>query len=181
MNVFLASVKRGVGSKICRLFLFLAVLMPILLLSQQALAAKVVTELTLSLHDGQYDYNNEARAGQDNKFFLDVRNTGTTPITNIKLSSEAPEGWTILINPAQIGSLNSGSLQTVDVDIRPVGSATTQGYQVTFTAQATEITNVKQSFYINVKPAQVWLWVWLVAGIVVVAGFVFVYMKFGRK
>ena len=181
MTDFLVSGERRVTSQGWWFFLFITALMPILLLTQAVMAQTKVTDLNLWLRDGQNNYNNEAKAGQDNKFFLDVRNTGTELITNIKLSVEVPEGWTIEINPAQINALNAGSLNTVDVNIIPIGKAIKQGYEVIFTAQSNEIANVKQSFLVNVTPAQVWIWVWIAAGVVVVAGFVLIYLKFGRQ
>ena len=163
-----------------RLFLFIAVLMTILWLPQPALAQKEEFGLTLSLRNSQYNYNIEAMAGQDNRFFLEVRNTGNRPITNIRLSSDEPEGWTIEIKPAEINSLSSGVIETVDVNIRPVGKATKEGYRVPFIAQANETRKV-ETFWVTVKPAQFWIWVWIVAGVVVVAGFVLVYLRFGRQ
>lgn len=182
MNNFLAGVKRGATSKRWRPFLFLAVLATVLLLHQTALAAPPDRfQLDLWLRDSRSNYSNDARSGQDNKFFLDVRNNGNRTITNIRLSADAPAGWTIDIKPAEIASLSAGSVQTANVSIRPVGSATTQGYQVSFSAQATEISNVKQSFQVTVKPAPGWLWVWLVVGLLVVAGFVLVYRRFSKQ
>jgi len=181
MTDFLVSGKRRVTSRGWWFFLFPVVLMPILLLSQTVLAQTKVTDLNLWLRDGQNNYNNEAKAGQDNKFFLDVRNTGTELITNIKLSVEVPEGWTIAIKPAEIAALNAGSLNTVDVNIIPIGKAIKQGYEVSFTAQSNEIANVKSSFFVNVTPAQVWIWVWIAAGLVVIAGFILIYLKIGRS
>jgi len=144
------------------------------------------TELSLSLLDGRNNYyynysDNEIKAGEDQKFFLEVRNTGTELITGIKLSSEAPTGWTIEIKPAEINSLGAGSAQRVDVNIRPVGKATKERQEVAFIAQAIEIQNVKSSFFITVKPAQVWIWVWIAVGAAVVAGFVLIFLKFARQ
>ena len=173
--------KHRITSKVCRLLLFIASLMPILLLTQPALAQRERLALSLWLRDSRNNYNNEVRADQDNKFFLEVRNTGTTLITNIRLSVEEPEGWAIEIKPAEISSLSAGSLNTVDVNIKPVGKATKEGHQVTFIAESNEIPKTVGSFWITVKPAQFWIWVWIAAGVVVVAGFVLVYRRFGRQ
>ena len=184
MNSLFTSVKWAATSKVWRLFLLLVVLIPVLLMAQPALAQTESFRLTLWLHNGQnnyYNYNTEVRAGEESKFFLDVRNDGNASITNIKLSVEAPEGWTIEIKPSEIDSLSAGSVHTVDVNIKPVGKATKEGRQVTFTAQKNEVQNVKSSFFITVKPAQIWIWVWIAAGVLVVAGFVLIYMRFGRQ
>ena len=152
----------------------------------KAATAWARTELILSLLDGQNNYyysysGNEIKAGEDNTFLLEVRNTGTELITDIRLSSEAPEGWTIEIKPLEISSLSSGSSSRVDVNIKPVGKATKEQQEVTFIAQSTEIQNVKTTFFLTVKPAQVWIWVWIAAGVVIVFGFVLVYLRFGKQ
>src|SRR3972149_5654257 len=88
MNSLLTLVKFGATSRAWRLFWVLLVLMPILLLPHPALAqTEDKTELTLRLRDQQGTLDNiPASAAKDNRFFLEVSNTGTKPITNIKLS-----------------------------------------------------------------------------------------------
>lgn len=166
-----------IGSRICWLFLFAVGLIAILS-PQPTLAQKEEVNLTLWLRNGWY--HRDARAGEDNNFFLEVRNTGTKPITNIRLSSEKPEGWIIEFKPAEINYLSSGSLQTVDVNIKPVGKATKVEYRVTLIAEANEIRKVRY-FWLTVKPATSWLWIWAIVGAVVIAGFVFIFMRFGRQ
>ncbi len=182
MHKLVKHLTEKVGSKGCRLFLFVAALASALLVSRPALAQKQdFYQLYLSLHGPNNSYDNQATAGRDNRFFLDVRNTGNAQITNIMLSSEAPAGWTVTITPATISHLNAGSLQTVDVNIKPVDGPTTQSDTVTFIAQANEIANVKSSFSITVKPASFWVWVWVGVIAVIAAIFVGVYLKFGRQ
>lgn len=137
-------------------------------------------ELNLSLHRDQFNFNLEAKAGQDNKFFLEVRNTGAKPITNIKLTAEEPEGWIIEFKPAEITYLGAGNPETIEVNIKPVGKAIKESFSVTFVAQANELVR-RQPFSVSVNPAQFWLWVWILAGVVVVAGFVLIYWRFGRQ
>ncbi len=169
-----------ITGKACWLFL-LAVGLIAILSPRPTLAQREGVRLSLWLRDG--GYRCEARSGQDNSFFLEVRNTGTKPITNIRLSSDKPEGWVVEFKPAEIDYLGSGSVQTVDVNIKPVdkaAKATKAEYKVPFIAEANEIRMV-QTISIMVKPAQFWIWVWIVAGVVVVAGFVLLYLRFGRQ
>lgn len=181
MTNILMSDQRKVTGKGWWFFLFLVTIVTLLLMPQTVLAQPKATDLNLWLHGNQNDYNLEVRAGQDNKLFLDVRNYGTDVITNIKLSVEAPQGWIIAINPTQISALSAGNVNTVDVNINPAGNATTGGQNITFTVQSDETTNQKFPFFITVKPAQVWIWVWVVAGLVVIAGFVLIYLKFSKQ
>jgi len=135
----------------------------------------------MTLRDGRDYYNYDVRAGQESKFYLEVRNTGTTSISNIRISVEAPEGWTINVTPSEIASLTRGALSTLDVGITPVGTATSQGYQVTFIANSTEIPRQIETFFINVKPTTAWIWIWSGVGVLVIAGFVLVYLRMNKQ
>ena len=168
-----------ISRKVCWLLLLAASLTTILL-PHPTLAQKERAGLTLWLHDGRYPC--ETSPGQDNAFFLEVRNTGTLSITNIMLTSEKPEGWTIEFKPTQINYLSPGSVQTVYVNIKPSGNGkpTKADYKVTLIAEANEIRTV-QTVSITVKPAPFWIWIWAILGVVMVAGFVFIFMRFGRQ
>lgn len=176
-NVFL----RIAFSKVWRVFVLIVFLSPLPVLTQTALAQTDYTSLTLALRDGRDYYNYDVKAGQDNKFFLEVKNSGTLPISNIKISAEAPEGWSIQIQPAEIAYLTRGRLETLDVNIKPIGKSTKEQQRVIFIAESTEVPRQVETFWLTVKPAQFWLWVWAGVGALVVAGFVFVYLRFGRQ
>ncbi|MEK7354331.1 MAG: NEW3 domain-containing protein [Chloroflexota bacterium] len=131
------------------------------------------------LSPDRVDFPSEVRAGQDNALVLEVNNIGNKVVTDIKLSSDTP-GWVISFSPNRIDSLAPGNLQTVSVLIRPPATATKERSEVTITVEANEIQQ-KTSLSVTVKPAQVWLWVWIIAGVVVIAGFVLIYLRFGRQ
>jgi uncharacterized membrane protein len=159
------------------LFLVTAVLLTVFLLPQPTFA-QGRTDLTLTLLP--YRYNFEITAGKDNLFYLEVRNTGTTTVTNIRLSSDKPEGWVIDFRPDRIDSLSPGSLQTVDVNIKPSGDAAKGELRVNIIATANEIRKV-ESLWVTVKIASYWLWVGIGIAVVVVAAFIFIFMRFGRQ
>lgn len=140
-----------------------------------------VAALTLKLLSAdRVPFPTEARAGQDNAFLLEIDNVGDKVITGIRFSSDKTEGWIISFEPSQIDSLDPGSSRTVSVTIKPPSQATKEGTEINFIAEANETRQV-QPFFVTVKPAQVWIWVWLVAGVVVVAGFVLVYLRMNKQ
>ncbi len=159
------------------LFLVTAVLMTVSLLPRPALA-QARTDLTLTLLP--YGYYLEATAGKDNLFYLEIRNIGTAAITDIRLSSDTPEGWTIDFSPAEIDYLGPKSLQTVDVNIKPPGNAARGEQRVTLIATANEIRKI-ESLWVTVKAASFWLWVGIGIAVVVTAAFIFIFMRFGRQ
>lgn len=135
-------------------------------------------ELILALVAGRY--SNEVRIGEENRLFLEVRNTGAKPVTGIRLSAAVPEGWTVRFEPASIDNLGAGSVRNVDLIIRPGGAATKGGYNITLIAEANETRRV-ESLFLTVKSSSFWLWIGIGIGAIVVAGFVFIFWRFGRQ
>jgi len=175
---FSMPVRRKTRSQFCGLFLVTAVLVTVLLLPQTALAQERQTDLTLRLVNNWR--NIEATAGKDNHFFLEVNNIGNLAITDIKLSSEIPEDWVIDFNPARIDYLSPGSLQTVDVNIRPPKNIGRGEHEIDFVAEANEIRKVEK-FWVTVKLASLWLWIGAGGVLIVVIAFVLIYLRFGRQ
>ena len=164
--------------KLCWLLLCAVGLMAILL-PRPLLAQEEKTDLTLTLFPR--DYYNEVKVGEDNGLFLEVRNIGNTTITRIRLSSQEPEGWVVEFKPGEIDYLDAGSVQTVDLIINPDSKATKGGYTVTLIAGASEIRKV-ESIRLNVKTSSsFWLWIGAIIGAVAAAGFVFIFVRFGRQ
>ena len=168
---------RKINSRACWPLLFMAALMTLLLLSQPALAQERQVDLTMRLVS--HSYSIEATAGKDNIFFLEINNIGNKAITDIKLSSETPEGWIIDFNPREVDYLGPASIQTVDVNIQPPRNATRREHEVNFFAEANEIRKV-QRFSVTVKtPLRLWVGAGVV--LVVVVGFFSIYVRHGRQ
>lgn len=183
MKVFSAPSKWKINSKACWLFLFMALLMTTLLLPQPALAQERQIDLTLRLFSrGSY---NEVIAGKANSFYLEISNIGNKAITDIKLSSDKPDGWVIDFTTGKIDYLGPGSLQTIDVNIKPPENVSGGEYGVNIIAEANETRKVEK-FWVTVKTTSVKttsVWLWIGVGVVLAAiiAFVFIYRRFGRQ
>ncbi len=140
--------------------------------------AQTKTDLTLILTPNASSI--DVQAGKDSREVLEVRNTGAAFLTNVTLSVEKPPGWAVSLDPSQIGSLQPDAATSVSVVIRPPSSVTKGEYWVSFTAVSDGLQRIA-SLQVRVQPASYWIWV--VAGIaaVVVAVFVAVFMRTGRR
>ena len=156
----------------------LPVLVSSLVLLPQPAWAQSKVDLTLTLVPNLYSV--EAQAGKDTRVGLEVRNTGDTVVAGINLSSDKPEGWTISLDPSQITSIAPGAVRTVNVDIRPAPTVTKGDYSVTLVASAEGIQRL-QFLQVRVKPASYWLWVVSGVAAVVIAVFVVVFLRVGRR
>ncbi len=168
----------GISRKIYWSSLFVvgltAILSPFSILAQ---AEK--TDLTLRLVSDSY--YNRITAGKDKTIFLEIGNAGNKAITNIRLYADLPEGWTIEFRPGLIDYLGPGSFQAVDIILRPAGNAAKGEYTVALIAEANETRRVT-SIFVWVESASL-LWVWVGAGVaaLVIAGFILIFMRFGRQ
>ena len=150
-----------------------AVLWPCSMLAQ---AEK--TDLTLYI---VYDGYRELTAGEERTMFLEVGNSGDRELTDIRLTADSPQGWTIEFNPPVIDKLAAGSFQTVDITLKPADNEAKGDYNIAVIAQANEMRRVT-SIYVRVESSSLF-WVWVGAGVaaLLIAGFVIIFMKFGRE
>ena len=167
------------GKKVLWLSLLIAGLLaylgsPAVLLAQEA-------KVDLSLRMLPEYYYEEVIPGEDNTLFMEVRNNGYKDIHNIRFDSEKPAGWVVDFKPGKIGYLGAGSSQAVDVKVIP-GLDTERGrYNLTFIAEANE-TRTSTSAMLRVETgSSFWLWVGLGVAALVIAGFIVIFLRFGRQ
>jgi uncharacterized membrane protein len=151
-----------------------AVLSPCSILAQ-------VEKTNLTLRIASDNYYDNLTAGQEKTIFLEIGNNGTTELTNIRLSADSPKGWTVGFSPSLIDKLAAGSFQTVDVILKPADNASKGGYNITLIAEANETRSVT-GYFVNLQSSSL-LWVWIGIGLaaLVIAGFVFIFIRFGRQ
>jgi uncharacterized membrane protein len=144
------------------------------------LLAVITATYALNLTPVNDLYSTSATSGKDNFYSIVIQNTGSDTLENIKFSSIKPEGWNIDFSPEQIDELSAGSLQTIDVNIKPAAKAIAGDYQITLAADTSRVT---ESFKVRVTVQTPSIWGWVGIGIilVVIAGVVFIFMRFSRR
>jgi len=160
-------------------FLLASVLLNSLALPSWALAQEDRIDLSLRLLPDYY--YREVVPGQTTTLFMEIRNNGNQAITGIRLDANEPEGWTVDFEPGSISHLGAGSSQTVDVNVT-AGEKSTQGdYTITILAEANE-TRAATSAVLRIEDGPSF-WLWIGIGIVglVIAGFVIVFLRFGKQ
>ncbi len=160
-----------------RLWLFLLAIFMAIMLPGRALAQDKI-DLSLSFVQGNYYQN--VKPGENNKFFIEVRNSGDKLLTNIKLSADEPQGWTVEFKPAEYASLSPGTVQTAEVNIVPKSKEQRGQYQITFIAEAAETRRVMNVWF-TVESNSLWLKIGAVVAFIVAGLFIFIFLKFGRQ
>jgi uncharacterized membrane protein len=124
--------------------------------------------------------NTTATAGRDNYFTIEVQNTGSAAVDDIAFSSTKPSGWTIDFSPTKLDSVAALDSQTVEVNIKPPSKTIAGDYQITLTAKGKQVSqdlNVR----VSVETPTIWGWVGVGIIIVVIAGLVYIFMRFSRR
>jgi len=119
-------------------------------------------------------------AGEEKKLELMVKNTGSSPLTDIQLSSSAPSNWSVQFNPKKIYRLEPSSSTQVYATIKADKKAIPGDYVTNMEARTPEVT-AKASFRIAVKTPLLWGWI----GILIILGafgsVYYLFRKYGRR
>lgn len=162
-----------------RPLLLTAVLLGSLLPCSLLFAQEDKVDLSLRLLPG-YHYK-EVVAGENTALFIEVRNNGNIAITDIKLTADKPEEWVVKIVPDSISNLGAGSSQTVDISIVPAQNSPSGEYMVTVIADATETRTAVSTTLRVESDSSLWLWIGIGVAALVAAGFVFIFLRFGKQ
>jgi uncharacterized membrane protein len=136
------------------------------------MVAIVHASYILLIQSGSEETKINATIGRGSVVSLDIKNNGTSPITDIVFSSEAPKGWQVAISPEGISSLKEQAHQAVDLTITPPSGTAPGDRYVTFRAIGTE-TTASVVIRVRAKSPAVWGWIVLAAAVLLAAGIVY--------
>lgn len=111
-----------------------------------------------------------------------ITNTGTAPITEVRLDATPPSGWEVTFDPESLLTVAPNESGTITATITPSGEAVAGDYVVSFTANAAEggATDTAQiRFTVETSP----LWALIGLGIIglILAGLFYVFRTYGRR
>lgn len=135
-------------------------------------------QMALTTPDGLL--NTTATAGRDNYFTIEVLNNGSAAIDDITFSSSKPTDWTVEFSPDEIDSVAALDYQTVEVNIKPPAKTIAGDYQITITAKGKQAED-DVAIRVSVETPTIWGWVGVAIIVVVIAGLVYVFMRFSRR
>jgi uncharacterized membrane protein len=117
-----------------------------------------------------------------------VKNTGSGPLTNVKMTSTSPTNWKVTFDAADdtIPTIAPGDTATVTATITPTGEAVTGDYKVTISAASAAAADagaargdLPMTFTVETSPF------WLLAGfgliVVILAALFYVFRTYGRR
>jgi uncharacterized repeat protein (TIGR01451 family) len=110
-----------------------------------------------------------------------ITNTGTAPITGVKLTGTLPSNWKVEFTPDTIDSIAPDGVETITAKITPTGDAIAGDYALTFHATATEAARDDAELRFTIETSI--LGAIIGAGLIAVAigGLYWVFRRYGRR
>ena len=119
-------------------------------------------------------------AGREKMVELQLNNTGSTELIDIKLSQAAPVDWEVRFEPENISSLLPGESATAKAYIKASGKAIAGDYVVSLKAQTPEASD-SADFRVTVETSALWGWIGVLIIALVVAGIYYLFRRYGRQ
>ena len=144
------------------------------------LTVVVTSTYAMSLAPSEERLNTTATAGRDNYFSIEVINGGSGVIEDITFSSSKPSGWTVEFSPDEIDTLAALDSQTVEVNIKPPAKTIAGDYQISLSAKGKQISE-DIDIRVSVETPTIWGWLGVAIIVVVIAGLIYIFMRFSRR
>jgi uncharacterized membrane protein len=146
--------------------------------------AKITLELTgtYKLDSGTPDglLSLNAVRGEEANLSFYVRNSGSATLNNVEFLSIKPENWKVEFKPEKLDVLMPGELKQIEVTITPSDQALVGDYSVGLSTNAGKI-NKTIEMRVTVKASTAWGWIGIGIIVLVLAGLVILFIRFGRR
>ncbi len=147
----------------------------------KTLTAVITATYILDLVPTNERYSTSALAGKDNYFSVEIQNNGSAAIGDITFSSDKPEGWTMGFSPEKVDSLIADGSQTIEVNIKPPPRTIAGDYSITLKAEGKQTKAPDFQIRVTVETPTIWGWVGVAIIVLVIAGIIFIFMRFSRR
>lgn len=144
------------------------------------LSVIIVGKRRIELATANEVLNTKATVDKDTTLDLIVRNTGSAPLENIRLSASTPVDWEVTFEPQTIAELPVGKEQEVKAIIRPSPKALAGDYMLTLRATASEASD-STDIRVTVETPTAWGWVAVGAIVVVLGGLGALFARLSRR
>jgi uncharacterized membrane protein len=160
-------------------YLILAIAgLAVLLLPSSILAQEGKDGLVLNSVPGTF--NSEIIPGESKNFYIEAINDSSRPTTSIHFTYDAPKKWLVGFKSLDIATLSPGSHQTVEMNVTAPRNTERGDYTVTIIADSS-VGQRAISIYMRVNQGtNLWMWLGIALGVVVIGAFVFVFRHFSK-
>ena len=122
----------------------------------------------------------EINTGGEKDIDLEVMNTGSSVLNDIKLSSVNPAGWKVIFKPEKINQLKSGESTHVVASVEASKKAIAGDYMIKMQSKVPEKISTAD-FRISVKTPMLWGWIGILIILLACGCVYYLFRKYGRR
>jgi uncharacterized membrane protein len=145
------------------------------------LETEIIGKVDMQLTTPDERLSANANAGSTKDLQLVVNNNGSAPLTGVTISSSAPQGWEVKLDPATIAQVAAKDKSTVTAHLTPSGNAIAGDYVVTFSAKTADGGNQDINMRITVDTALSWGLIGIALILLTLVGLGWVFQRYGRR
>jgi uncharacterized membrane protein len=119
-------------------------------------------------------------AGEKKEIDLVVKNTGTSILSGVRLSSSAPANWEVTFDPKVIETILAGREASVRATVKADKKAIPGDYLADFEARTPD-TSSKAAFRMSVRTPMLWGWVGILIILAGIGTVWYLFRKYGRR
>jgi uncharacterized membrane protein len=119
-------------------------------------------------------------AGHEKQITLVIKNTGSSDISNVQLSSQLPADWEVKFEPKQVDKVIAGRDFQVQATVKASGKSIPGDYMANFEAKTSEISS-KAAIRFSVETSMLWGWVGALIIIIAIGCIYSLFRKYGRR
>jgi len=145
------------------------------------LSVEVTGTYALSLSTPDQVLSAHGPSGSVTEMTFTIDNTGTAPLTNVRVSATPPASWTVKFDPESTDSIEPGQSVTVKAQITPSGNAIAGDYDLSFKANATEAANDTADVRFTVETSILGAVIGAALIVAAIGGLYWVFRRYGRR
>jgi uncharacterized membrane protein len=119
-------------------------------------------------------------AGEKKEIDLMVKNTGTSILSGVNLSSSAPVNWEVTFDPKEIETILAGRETSVRATVKADKKAIPGDYIANFEARTSDASS-KAAFRMSVRTPMLWGWIGILVILAGIGTVWYLFRKYGRR
>lgn len=144
------------------------------------LSLEITGRADMSITTPEERLSGRATAGRASPIKLVVKNIGSAPARNVRLSASEPSGWEVTFAPETVEEIAPDGQAEVTANVKPSPNALTGDYMITFTGSAGDVSS-SADFRITVVTSTLWGIVGVAVVAVALAVVTFAVNRYGRR